>query len=138
MRCARPGADRLAALASASRPATASAYCVGVVARVDEHAGVVVHELDVAGQRGRDDRHPHRQRLVDHVRHAFEHARHQQQVAGAVPARHLVRGRVPGDHPGDAELARPAAHLVLERPVADDVQRQADAALLAAAAAPRA
>ena len=75
-------------------------------------ASVPVHELAVARQRRRDHRHAHGERLVDHVRHALEAARHQQQVAGRVP-RARVRGRRMEAHLG---LEPPAPHQLLAPP----------------------
>ena len=95
-----------------------------VVARLDQDAARLVHELDVPRQRRRDHRHTHRQQLVDHVGDALVDAGHQQQVAAAVPARHLLRGRVPGDHLPHPELGRPLADLLLQVPGADDVEHE--------------
>ena len=99
-----------------------------VVARLDHGAAVGVHELDVAGQGGDDDRHAHRQRLIHRVGHALVAAGHQHQLGAAVPARHLLGGRVPLDHLGDAELGGAPLRLLHQRPVPDDVEGELGAA----------
>ena len=97
---------------------------VRVSPRRDRHerARVVVHQLDVARQRRRDDRDTHRQRLEDHVGDALEGRRHQHGVGGPVPARDLLGRRVPGDPLRDPVLLGPAPGRHLELALADHVQ----------------
>ena len=87
-----------------------------VVARLDQPAAVLVDELEVAGQRGGDDGHAHRERLVDHVRHALEDAGHQQHVGAGVPARHALGRRVQAQVPLEPQLRGAARELALQWP----------------------
>ena len=113
--CARAmrGADRRAALAVAEQAGQRARRMRSASSRGSTSTpDVGVHELDVAGQRRRDDRHAHRERLVDDVR---ARPRTRSSSAAASLARYQraisLRGRVQRDHPVDPALAHAVAHL---------------------------
>ena len=97
---------------------------IGVVARIDQHAAVAVHELDVARQGRCHDGDAHRQRLIDDVGNSLEDAGHQHQVGAAVPASHFLRRRMPADDVGDVEFLGAVEEFALHRPVADYVEHE--------------